>query len=423
MMRRPWGQSAPHVTARRYRLVNVNQLAKGKRQVTAQAQLPLPANAGAPTLNLIHTADWQLGMRRHVFSRETQGRFAQDRLDAIATLLTYADAENVDCVVVAGDVFDDNLVDRQTVLRTLDVLARGPKIPTFLLPANHDPLDPTSVYKTATFQQNCPSHVTVLTDMSEHVIKPNVVIVGAPWRTRRHAINPLEELASTLSDEGTLRVVVAHGGVDTLGGEHDTLNVLREADLTDLIMSRKAQYIALGDRHSTTKVGDTGRVYFSGAHEPTSPREIDPGNVLHVTVSRDSITVTVKKVGRWQFINEVVTFSSDSDIDQFLSWLGDPSRDRQRTVLRVGLNGVLSLAQHARVMNALDDAQEVYASVTRWQRHDTLSVAPNDSDLDQMNLNGFVADAFVSLRTDAAHDPVAAQALSLLYALAVKADT
>lgn len=390
--------------------------------MSEQASFDTALRAATPTVTLIHTADWQLGMRRHVFSPETQGRFAQDRLDAIATLMTFAKDEQADCVVVAGDVFDDNLVDRQTVLRALDVLARAPHIPTFLLPANHDPLDPTSVYNTPTFLEHCPAHVTVLTDTSEHTIAPGVVVVGAPWRTRRHTINPLTELADTLTDDGTVRIIVAHGGVDTAGGMHDSMNVLRESELDALITANIAQYIALGDRHSTTKVGSTGRVYYSGAHEPTSPRETDPGNVLKVTVSREDITVEPKQVGRWQFINEIVTVENDRDIDRFIAWLGEPPRDNARTVLRVALQGVVTLAQHAKLDEALLKAADVYASVTRWERHDALVIAPDAADLDQMSLSGFVADAFTALRQDAQLDPVASDALSLLYALAVKAD-
>ena len=51
--------------------------------------------------------------------------------------------------------------------------------------------------------------------------------------------------------------------------------------------SRRAlsHYVALGDRHSTTNVGTTGRVYYAGAPEPTDYDETDPGNVLIATLA------------------------------------------------------------------------------------------------------------------------------------------
>lgn len=375
------------------------------------------------TVTFIHTADLQLGMRRHVFNADTQGRFTQDRIDVITTLMDTADTQDAQFVVVAGDMFDDNLVDKQTVRRALDAFHRAPTIPVFILPANHDPLDPASVYLTDTFQNHCPKHVTVLTDTTEHKVTDGVTVVGAPWRTRKHATNPLTELAGTLTDHDHIRIVVAHGGVDTAGGAYDAVtNVLFQKDLDALIHAQKAQYVALGDRHSTTQVGDTKRVWFSGAPEATSPRETDPGNVLAVTLNRDDITVTPIRVGRWQFVNHIAEVDSDTAIERFITWLNDPTRDRARTVLRVSLTGVVTLAQHARLMAALDDANDVYASLNRWERHDTLTVAPDDNDFDAMNLAGFVADAFDELRRDADTDPVAAGALALMYQLALKAE-
>lgn len=396
---------------------------KKRKQIVPQTDTATPELFGtAPSVTFIHSADWQLGMRRNALTAETQGRFAHDRIDAIATLMQLAAERDAAFVVVAGDVFDDNLVDRTTVRRALDTLRRSPQIPVFLLPGNHDPLDPTSVYTTPTFREHCPEHVTVLTDTREHAIGDDVVVIGAPWRTKSPAVNPLTEVAGTLSDDGKIRIVVAHGGVDTISGGHDAAQALLFAeDLDLLVASRQAQYIALGDRHSTTSVGATGRIWFSGAPEPTSPRETDPGNVLEVTASRDHIDVTAHRVGRWQFLQSVVTIDSDHAIDTFITDLTDPNRDSARTVLRVAFDGVATLAQHARLTQALDDAADLYALVHRWERHDNLVIAPDQDDLDRMNLTGFVADAFDTLRNDASTDPVAADALALMYGLAVKA--
>ena len=53
----------------------------------------------------LHTADWQLGMTRHFLSPEAQGRFAQDRIDAIRQIGDIAREQGAQFVVVCGDVF------------------------------------------------------------------------------------------------------------------------------------------------------------------------------------------------------------------------------------------------------------------------------------------------------------------------------
>lgn len=67
------------------------------------------------SFRFLHTGDWQLGMTRHFFSEGVQERFAQSRFDAIRELGRIAKKEDCQFMVVCGDVFESNLVDRKTV--------------------------------------------------------------------------------------------------------------------------------------------------------------------------------------------------------------------------------------------------------------------------------------------------------------------
>ena len=120
-------------------------------------------------MRFLHTSDWQLGMTRHFLAGEAQARFAADRLEALGALLELAAAERCEAVVVAGDVFETNQVERQTVLRALDTLARS-RVPVFLLPGNHDPLDAASVYRSRAFLENRPERVQVLDSTEPRVL-------------------------------------------------------------------------------------------------------------------------------------------------------------------------------------------------------------------------------------------------------------
>ena len=80
-------------------------------------------------IRFLHTGDWQLGITRHFFSEGVQERFAQSRFDAIRELGRIAEEKDCRFMVVCGDVFESNLVDRKTVSRALEALnarrARG----------------------------------------------------------------------------------------------------------------------------------------------------------------------------------------------------------------------------------------------------------------------------------------------------------
>ena len=369
-------------------------------------------------VRLVHTADWQLGMRRHFLTAGPQDRFSQGRLDAVAAIGRLAEEVGAACILVAGDVFDDNQVDRQTVLRAVDVLRAFPDVPVLLLPGNHDPLDAGSVFRRPEFLDACPPQVHVLTDRSPIQIADGVEVVGAPWPVKRPVQNPALEALSDLRPTTGTRILLAHGGIDEVGGDFDQTGVLPLATLEAAVRDQRVSYIALGDRHSATEVGATGRVWYPGAPEPTAYVEEDPGKALVVDVGPDRIDVERRQVGRWTFRQRVFDVGGSEDLAAVLRWLDEPA-DKPHTIAKLALRGTLNLADRARFEAAFDDAATTYAALESWTRHEDLTTAPDQDDLDAMEVGGFVAEAVTELRELAAGSGEEAQAagdaLALLY--------
>ena len=164
-------------------------------------------------MRFIHSADWQLGMTRHFLAGEAQPRYTAARRDAVAGLAAVAAESGAEFVVVAGDVFEDNQLDPRVVSQSLEAM-RAIGIPVYLLPGNHDPLDAASVYTSALFTTECPANVTVLDRAGIHQVRPGLQIVAAPWRSKRPTTDLVTEVLADLPADGTVRVLVAHGGVD-----------------------------------------------------------------------------------------------------------------------------------------------------------------------------------------------------------------
>src|SRR5690606_40266422 len=99
---------------------------------------------------VLYTADCQLGIALHFLGADAQPRFAAARTAAIRAIGSLAAAEGCAFVVVCGDVFETNQVDRQVVVRALDAMAATPEVTFYLLPGNHDPLDASSVFRSPT---------------------------------------------------------------------------------------------------------------------------------------------------------------------------------------------------------------------------------------------------------------------------------
>ena len=85
-------------------------------------------------IRFLHTADWQLGMRRHFLTEEALPRYRQARIDAIRTIGEIAEEQRCAFIVVAGDVFESNQIDPRTLRLTLEALDAIP-VPVYLLPA------------------------------------------------------------------------------------------------------------------------------------------------------------------------------------------------------------------------------------------------------------------------------------------------
>ena len=370
-------------------------------------------------VKFLHTTDWQLGMARHYLGHDAQARFSAARLDAIEQMARLATNEQCEFVVVCGDVFESNQVQRQVLVRAFEKLAAFPQLNFFLLPGNHDPLDASSIYRSPTFIERCPENVKVLKEFEPVQAVPGVELVPAPWPNKHPATDLVEAACSRLEQTSSLRIVVGHGAIDSMSPDPNDPKVIALERLEERIQAGLIHYVALGDRHSTTNVGTTGRVYYSGAPEPTDYDETDPGNVLIVDLGADHVGVVVKHIGIWRFLRSDWQMSSDKDIEALEEWLSS-LENKDRTIVKVSIVGQISVAQKARIDEVLEHHTDLLAAIERWESHSDLVVIPDDADLDHFGLSGFAGDALTELRTLAEQGdsaPAARDALALLYRL------
>ncbi|MCV7010106.1 metallophosphoesterase family protein [Mycobacterium gordonae] len=377
-------------------------------------------------MRFLHTADWQLGMTRHFLAGDAQPRYSAARRDAVAALGELATDVGAEFVVVSGDVFEHNQLAPQVVGQSLEAM-RAIGIPVYLLPGNHDPLDASSVYTGALFTSECPDNVVVLDRAGAHEIRPGVQIVAAPWRSKAPTTDLVADVLDGLPADGSTRVLVAHGGVDVLDPDRDKPSLIRLGNVEKALLDNVIHYVALGDKHSLTQVGDTGRVWYPGSPEVTNYDDVEarPGHVLIVDVDESDpqrpVTVEPRRIGRWRFVtlhNQVDTSRCIADLDLNL----DLMPDKDRTVVRLALTGSLTVTDRAALDACLDRYSRLFAWLGRWERHTDLAVVPADGEFDDLGIGGFAASAVKELVATAragVDDSADAQAaLALLLRLA-----
>lgn len=373
-------------------------------------------------MRFIATGDWQLGMTAHFLSAEARPRYQRARLDAIRRIGELAAEREAEFVLVCGDVFESNQLDRAIVARTFDVL-NDFTVPVVLLPGNHDPLDASSIYDSQAFVARQPAEVTVLRDSTPFEVVPGVEIVGAPWFSKR----PLTDLVASATADlaevapGSVRIIAGHGAVSSLDPDRESLATIDEANLRHVLDSGRAQFVALGDRHATYSVSD--RIWYPGSPEVTSRREGDPGNVLLVDIDARTHAVDVEKirVGQWTFTVIEADVDSHDDVGALEQRLA-AIPDKDRTAVWLVLTGTLSTAAKARLDEVLDHAGDLFALVSLWERHSDIAVVAADEDFAGLGLSGYLQESLDELADRAAGEGASAStaqdALGLLYRFA-----
>jgi DNA repair exonuclease SbcCD nuclease subunit len=358
-------------------------------------------------------------MTRAFLTPEASARFSQARIDAIARLGEIATERNAAFIVVAGDVFESNQVSRETLVRTLDALNALP-VPVFLLPGNHDPLDGASIYSTPEFLKSAET-IVVLRDRGPVTVIEGVEVVGAPWKTKHPSSDLCADLAAELepAPEGTVRIAVCHGQVDTLSPDTSRPEIINLAAAEQAIAECRFHYLGLGDRHSVTEVGNSGRIWYSGAPVATDFDEADPNKALLVELDPSSETCTVEPlpVGDWHFIAEAFPLNGPDDVDRYSAWLEElPAK--QRTAIKVGFEGSINLATAAALDEVFESRADLFASLRRRERTTDLAIVPDELDHDSVSLAGYAKVTYDDLlEQSTGGDTVAEDALRLLYRL------
>lgn len=351
---------------------------------------------------LLHTADWQIGRHSLLTTAPSGGarggRFAEDdaallaeaRFTAVERIAALATAEQVEAVLVAGDVFDAQTVSDRTLLRTFQLMA-GFSGPWILIPGNHDAALAESVWTRAQRLKAIPANVHVLLTPEIRLFPDaGFAILPAPL-TQRQTYQDLTEWfdgADTPAD--LLRIGLAHGSVSgQLPESADSPNPIAPTRA----QSARLDYLALGDWHGVKKID--ARTWYSGTPEQDRFKDNNAGHVLIVDIEQPGAepVVTLHPVGQHQWIKRDVTLAVASDLDNLLAEL---EQMPDMSVVDLTLRGQIDLHNHQRLLHALTTAQARQRSL-QFQLAD-LRLHPTEDDIAELHADGYVGEVVQTLR-------------------------
>lgn len=257
-------------------------------------------------LRFIHTADWQIGMKAaHVGAVGDKVR--AERLNAGRRAVEAATQQAADFILVTGDTFEDNAVDRVLVQRVADILAAFAGS-VFIIPGNHDPLVPGSVWEHPAWKSH--GNLNIVREAAPVEVDGGV-LYPSPLREKHSTKDPTRWIDARQS--AAIAIGVAHGTVEGVSQDEFDYPIARDA-----ATRAGLDYLALGHWHSTATYNDPAgapRMAYSGTHETTKFGERDSGNVLLVEIERRGSPpkLTPIRTGglRWLTIEEQVREPGD----------------------------------------------------------------------------------------------------------------
>jgi DNA repair protein SbcD/Mre11 len=179
--------------------------------------------------------------------------------------------DDVDLLLIAGDLFDHNRVSDDTVGFVRAELDRFRR-PIVILPGNHDCLEPNGVHARHDLTRGAP-HVRVIRALDGELLELpelDAVVWGRGMREHAIAFQPLAGIPRR--DEGRWCLGMGHGFFFDAGERPDRSSPI----FADQIRDSGWDYLALGHHHVQTDVSQGGvTAYFAGL----------PGTVLSVECS------------------------------------------------------------------------------------------------------------------------------------------
>ncbi|MCA8937005.1 MAG: DNA repair exonuclease [Planctomycetes bacterium] len=367
-------------------------------------------------VRFLHIADLHLGLRTTRFAPDVAGKLQEARFQALENVGKRASEKPTDFILVCGDLFDDNTVDRSTserALRLLNSFACG----VFVLPGNHDPLCAGSVWDRAPWKDIADDdNVRVLRERSPVSVADGVTLLPCPVRSKTSLSDPFDWIHT--NDTQGIRIGVGHGSVM----DRPQLPVDDHPIPESTPQDRGLDYVALGHWHGERRFAD-GCMAYPGTHEQMRFPDTDFvsgwesrssvqlaefngdgfGNALRVEISAHGEKPVVESVpvGHFRWRDTAHEVMNADDFEQVFQNLAE-AETPERTLLRVKLRGVLPIAK-------LAELDGIRSMLNRYVWSDVdqsgLTLTPTDADLSALESQGMSGKVLTRIQEELASEP------------------
>ncbi|MCL2843741.1 MAG: DNA repair exonuclease [Oscillospiraceae bacterium] len=257
-------------------------------------------------IKLLHGADFHLDSPFDALPEEKAILRRQEQRELLDKMAILANKEQVDVVLLSGDLLDSD----KSYYETGEALLRAfgqIKVPIFIAPGNHDYYHPTSPWAALAL----PKHVHVFQSAVPEAVELSGgrgVVWGAAFMGSRSG--PLLADFPGVADKGKINLMTLHGQVGgTAEGVYNPIT-------TEQIAASRLDYLALGHEHQYSglqKAGDTYYAY-SGCALGRGFDEEGPRGVVIAEVGKGSVSQRFIPLGGRQYLTLAVDLTDKPNL-------------------------------------------------------------------------------------------------------------
>lgn len=300
------------------------------------------------SLKLLHTADLHLGMtfQSRQYPAHVQQQLVEARYESLDQVVTLAQEEACDLIVIAGDLFHRINIAADQVSRTLDILKKFPGIIAFL-PGNHDYYEPHNQLWTA-LNELVFEELYLLTERRPYNLNDaglDLVLYPAPCDSKHSAENRIDWIRE-LPEKPRARwhIGIAHGTIQGISPDfNDQYFPMDAKDLNTIGLD----HWCLGHTHVPyPNQPEAGRQPFiySGTPEPDGFDCRHPGSAWITELDDQGHAHSrLLQTGQFRFSEVHKEISSGSDLLLLRDQLAANS---PKSLVKLKLSGVIPEADY-----------------------------------------------------------------------------
>ncbi|MDU2121283.1 MAG: DNA repair exonuclease [Clostridium celatum] len=261
-------------------------------------------------IKVLHCADLHFDTPFKELSKEVSDTSKNELLEVFKNIIDLAIDENIEVLLIAGDVFDNLTVNKNTLFFISDQIRRIDNIKVFISPGNHDPYNEKSFYNMI----NWPENVYIFKgDMEFKEVKElNLIVWGAGFRNNYENETLLRGVSV---DSDKINIMILHGEIASTNSKNE-YNPIYIND----IYNSNIDYIALGHRHKFSGILKEGMTTYaySGCPQGRGFDESGEKGVIIGEVYRGGTDLRFFPVCKRKYVTKEINITGTNSYDEVI---------------------------------------------------------------------------------------------------------